>query len=227
MTSLRLEIGLSLGLHIAVVTALLLAGTMASHETFKPGEIIKVSLTASFPGQAAPVMTPAKPVAPTITPPTPLPTKGAKAITTNKKKTEPAKKKKSGVRKGEEARFEAERANNEIVSDVTGTGSPFAGATIDNLSFDYPYWFEQAFSKIQSNWINSVEVDGEIVCVIYFQVIKSGRLIEARVETASGIEAFDQGCLASIYKSAPFPPLPSEFADEVIGITLPFKYSPR
>lgn len=226
MTSLRLEIGLSLGLHVAVITALLLAGTMAGNKTFKPGEIIKVSLTASFPGQVAPVMTPAKPVTPAVAKPTPLPAKGAKAISDGKKKPPPAKKQ-SGVRKGEEARFEAERANNEIVSDATGTGSPFAGATVDNLSFDYPYWFEQTFSKIQSNWINTVEVDGEIVCVIYFQVIKSGRLIESRVETESGIEVFDQGCLAAIHKSAPFPPLPSEFADEVIGITLPFKYSPR
>jgi len=225
MTSLRLEIGLSLGLHAVVITALLLAGTMASSRRFKPGEIIRVSLTSGFPGKPAPVMTPAKPVAPTVEKPTPLPTKGAKAIADGKKKPPP--KKQSGVRRGEEARFEAERASSEIISEATGSGSPFAGATVDNLSFDYPYWFEQAFTKIQSNWINTVEADGEIVCVIYFQVIKSGRLLEARVETESGIEAFDQGCLGAIYKSAPFPPLPSEFADEVIGITLPFKYAPR
>jgi TonB family protein len=226
MTSLRLEIGLSLGLHAVVITALLLVGGMASTKRFKPGEIIKVSLTAGPAEKIAPAITPAKPVAPTITPPTPIPTKGAKAIANGKKKPEPTKKK-SGVRKGEEARFEAERANNEIVSDATASGSPFAGATVDNLSFDYPYWFVQAFTKIQSNWINTVETDGEIVCVVYFQVIKSGRLMDARVETESGIEAFDQGCLGAIYKSAPFPPLPSDFADEVIGITLPFKYSPR
>ncbi len=225
MTSLRLEIGLSLGLHAVVVTALLLAGTMATTNRFKPGEIIRVSLTAGPPGKTAPVMTPAKPTTPAVQKPTPLPTKGAKAISDGKKK--PAPKKTSGVRKGEEARFQAERASDEIVSDATASGSPFAGATVDNLSFDYPYWFEQAFTKIQSNWINTVEADGEIVCVIYFQVIKSGRLLEARVETESGIDVFDQGCLASIYKSAPFPPLPSDFADEVIGITLPFKYSPR
>lgn len=225
MTSLRLEIGLSLGLHAAIISALLLAGGLASTRRFHPGDIIRVSLTAGPPGKQAPAITPSKPVPPAVAQPTPLPTKGAKAIADTKKK--PAPKKPSGVRRGEEARFEAERASSEIISDATATGSPFAGATVDNLSFDYPYWFEQAFTKIQSNWINTVEADGEIVCVIYFQVIKSGRLLEARVETGSGIEAFDQGCLGSIYKSAPFPPLPSEFADEVIGITLPFKYSPR
>src|SRR5512138_2376953 len=133
MTSLKLEIGLSLGLHVIVITALLLAGSMATTKRFKPGEIIKVSLTAGPAEKIAPVMTPAKPVAPTITQPTPIPTKGAKALPTTKKKTEPPKKK-SGVRKGEEARFEAERANNEIVSDATASGSPFAGATVDNAS---------------------------------------------------------------------------------------------
>ncbi|PWB75438.1 hypothetical protein C3F09_02265 [candidate division GN15 bacterium] len=225
MNSLRLDIGLSIGLHAVVITALLLAGSFATTNRFKPGEIIRVSLTAGIPGKPAPVMTPAKAAAPAVEQPTPIPTKGAKAIA-NTKKPKPAPKKK-GIPRNEQAQFEAERATNQIITDFDGTGSPFAGATVDNASFNYPYWFEQAFTKIQSNWVNTVEADGEIVCVVYFQIIKSGGLLDARVETSSGIEAFDQGCLGAVYKSAPFPPLPSEFADEVIGITLPFKYSPR
>jgi TonB family protein len=108
----------------------------------------------------------------------------------------------------------------------TGGGTPFAGAIIDNATFDYPYWFTQAFYKIQSNWRNPVAADYSIVCVVYFQVIKSGRVIELRIEEPSGIRTYDEACLRSVEHSAPFPPLPSGFRDEIIGITLPFKYEP-
>ena len=115
----------------------------------------------------------------------------------------------------------------EIHSPVTGGGSPFAGATIDNVTFNYPYWFTQAFNKILRNWRNPVAADGAIVCVVYFQVIKSGRVIESKVQVSSGIRPFDDACLRAVERSAPFPELPRDFRDEIIGITLPFKYEPR
>ena len=114
----------------------------------------------------------------------------------------------------------------EIHSTVTGEGAVFAGATISNASFDYPYWFTQAFNKILRNWRNPVASDGVIVCAVYFEVIKSGRVIAKRIETSSGIGPFDEACLAAVDRADPFPPLPRQFADEIIGITLPFKYDP-
>lgn len=115
----------------------------------------------------------------------------------------------------------------EIDVAASGSGSPFAGATIDNANFDYPYWFTQAFNKIATGWRNTIVYDGNLICVVYFQVIRSGRMIEVRVESSSGIVAFDETCIAAIERAAPFPPLPREFRDEIIGITLPFKYEPR
>jgi TonB family protein len=114
----------------------------------------------------------------------------------------------------------------EIHSTVTGEGAVFAGATISNANFDYPYWFTQAFNKILRNWRNPVASDGVIVCAVYFEVIKSGRVIAKRIETSSGIGPFDEACLAAVDRADPFPPLPRQFADEIIGITLPFKYDP-
>ena len=115
----------------------------------------------------------------------------------------------------------------EIHSPVTGGRSPFAGATIDNASFSYPYWFTQAFNKILRNWRNPVAADGAVVCVVYFQVIKSGRVVDVEVKNSSGLETFDDACVRAVQRSTPFPPLPREFRDEIIGITLPFKYEPR
>lgn len=104
----------------------------------------------------------------------------------------------------------------------SGSGSPFAGATIDNASFDYPYWFTQTFNKLAANFRNTVVIDGKVVCIVYFQVIRSGRLVIVEVEKSSGVPAFDNVCVAAIERSAPFPPLPKEFRDEIIGISVPF-----
>lgn len=113
-----------------------------------------------------------------------------------------------------------------IHSTVTGEGAVFAGATISNANFDYPWWFTQAFNKILRNWRNPVASDGAIVCEVYFEVIKSGRIIVKRIETSSGIDPFDEACLAAVDRADPFPPLPRQFAEEIIGIYLPFKYDP-
>jgi TonB family protein len=119
-----------------------------------------------------------------------------------------------------------EEQTSEIHSPVTAGASPFAGARVDNASFQYPYWFTQAFNKILRQWRNPVASNASLVCVIYFQVIKSGRIIESRIETSSGIDQFDEACLRAVTSSAPFPPLPRQFADEIIGLSLPFKYDP-
>jgi protein TonB len=106
-------------------------------------------------------------------------------------------------------------------------GTALSGATVDNASFNYPYWFQQSFNKIARNFRMPFAYDGTIVCAVYFQVIKSGRVIDIEIRESSGIPRFDEACKAAVERSAPFPPLPSEFRDEIIGITLPFKWNPR
>jgi TonB family protein len=106
--------------------------------------------------------------------------------------------------------------------EVSASGSPFAGARVDNASFDYPYWFDLAFTQIANNFQNPINTDAKLVCVVYFQVIRSGRVLEIKVQTPSGVPAFDDACVAAIERSKPFTPLPREFRDEIIGITVPF-----
>jgi TonB family protein len=104
----------------------------------------------------------------------------------------------------------------------TPSGSAITGASIDNASFNYPYWFNLAWAKISQNFRVPVVIDGQVYCDVYFQVIKSGKVIESRIVNPSGIDQFDQACLAAIDRSSPFPPLPREFLDEIIGITITF-----
>ncbi len=112
----------------------------------------------------------------------------------------------------------------EIDTKTTGKGSPFAGASVDNESFDYPYWFTQAFNKISRNFRRTISLDGNVICVVYFEVIRSGRVVKLEIKQSSGIPGVDRDCLAAIERSKPFPPLPPEFRDEIIGITIPINY---
>jgi TonB family protein len=114
--------------------------------------------------------------------------------------------------------------------DVTGNlqaGSKLSGAAIDNASFDYPYWFVQAFSKVERNWTNPVYANQPLSCTVYFQVISSGRIIKIEIEQSSGIDAFDRACERAVKLSQPLPPLPDNFADEILGIHLKFPYAPQ
>ncbi|MFH2035470.1 MAG: TonB family protein [Candidatus Zixiibacteriota bacterium] len=113
------------------------------------------------------------------------------------------------------------------VGDEVMSGSRFGSAAVDNASFDYPYWFVQAFSKIEFNWRNPIYSTQSMECVVYFQVIRSGRVIKVEIEKSSGIDAFDGACVRAINLSKPLPPLPAEFVEEIIGIHLTFPYVPQ
>lgn len=116
----------------------------------------------------------------------------------------------------------SEPKEKEIETKSTDVGQMFAGATVHSASFDYPYWYDQAFSKIRSNMRNTVSSDSPLICKVYFEVIQSGRLITVKVVESSGISQFDDACVLAIESSAPFPPLPRQFHEEILGISLPF-----
>jgi TonB family protein len=211
---MKLDILLSSGLH--VIAVLLVAFSPPLHaKKHDFGEVIRVSLTAPAELPKAKV----QPLAPLSVPravserPSEVPISSPTTV-----------KKAAAVPKKKQVSQEAPTAETSGETEVpgTGVGTPFRGASTDNAAFTYPYWFRQTFNKISGNFRNPVVYDGTLVCAIYFQVIRSGRMIELRVIETSGIREFDDACLAAIQRSTPFPPLPDEFAEEIIGITVPF-----
>jgi len=112
------------------------------------------------------------------------------------------------------------------VSDQLGPGSKFGSVTVDNANFNYPYFFHQAFGKIQRNWSNPVNANRELACVIYFRVIRTGTVLDPRIDKSSGVDAYDRACLRAVQAASPLPPLPADFRDDIIGIFLEFPYLP-
>ncbi len=235
-STFKRDIIFSVALHVVVVAATVVSSPFTGEKRLDIGDVVRVQLTAaptpaaSEPAPMQPIQVPAAVEQVPEDVPIAGPETKKKVAVTNKKPKQPQPKPKKPPDQSKLAKAEstesAESGPKKIDAEGTGSGSPFAGATIDQPSFDYPYWFTQAFNKIAQNYRVPIAYDGTLVCVIYFQVIRSGRLIESRVERSSGIEAFDNACLLAVERSAPFPPLPREFREEVIGITIPFKSTP-
>jgi TonB family protein len=212
---MKFDILLSSALHVIAVLLVVFSPPLHSKKQ-DLGEVIRVSLASpgdlpkSKPQPIAPLAVPQAVTEKSPDIPISTPTTIKKAANVPKKKTA---KKETSTGTGETGPMEVAG---------TGEGTPFRGVSTDNANFVYPYWFRQTFNKISGNFRNPVVYDGTLVCTIYFQVIRSGRMIELSVLESSGFREFDDACLAAIQRSTPFPPLPGEFAEEIIGITVPF-----
>ncbi|MFQ5499659.1 MAG: energy transducer TonB [Candidatus Zixiibacteriota bacterium] len=225
------EILFSAILHGVILVLALATAPFSIKSQRQYDEVIRVSLTAlpeiQQPEPLEPVAIPEAVAEELAEIPIDPPTVKDKVKLKPKEKPKPRKKKNSKKKQPTQSKAGKDDKQNEIQSPMTAEGAPFAGARVDNASFNYPYWFTQTFNKIQRNYRNPVAYDGTLICAIYFQVIQSGRVVEVRVDQSSGIEAFDEACELAVQRSAPFPPLPKDFRDEILGITLPFKYDPR
>lgn len=248
---MKREIVFSIALHLVALVLVVWAPSLGSSKPFDPGQVIQVraiDMPAFEPGPPPP---PAKaepePIEPVKAPPKttveepeeipisdPSTEAKPKEVPKPKPKPEPEKAKPKPQQADTETKpsgtddaAASGTGETEIASTETGSGSPFAGATVDNASFDYPYWFDQAFTKIARNYHPRFVVDAELICVVSFKVIKSGRVFDVKLLESSGLPVFDETCTAAIDQASPFPPLPQQFRAEVIGITIPFKYEPR
>lgn len=112
-------------------------------------------------------------------------------------------------------------------SDQLGPGSKFGSLNVDNPSFNFPTYFTGAFIKIERNWTNPVRANKELSCKVHFFILRTGTIMDPTLAKSSGVEAYDRACMRALQSSNPLPPLPSEFQDDIIGITLEFPYVPR
>lgn len=226
---------ISLILHVALVMTFLIASPFKPRVNMDLGDVMRVKLAAMPMQSETPPRQEMKPVeipSPVIEDEPIVPvmevasaTKAAVIEKPKPKKKEEPEKYQPKADKSDEVR-EGQEGGKKDVSENLGAGSKFAGATIDNASFTYPYWFTQAFSKIERNWSNPVYANTELQCTIYFQVIRSGRIIKTEIRESSGIPAYDNACIRAVELAQPLPPLPDSFTEEIIGISLIFPYMP-
>lgn len=129
--------------------------------------------------------------------------------------------------KGQAETADRDQEGGTDVSEQMGPGSPFGSVTVDNASFQYPSYFMRTRQKIQRAWSNPVRANKQISCFIYFQILRSGTILDPVIRQSSGVDAYDRACMRALQAANPLPPLPSEFQDDIIGITLEFPFIPR
>lgn len=105
-----------------------------------------------------------------------------------------------------------------------GLGDGISAATVDGAGFGSPYYLSLVFGRIRDTWDNPVQTSTTLRVTIYFKILRDGQIMGAQLEKTSGIDLFDQSAMRSIVSSAPFPPLPTEYTGEYLGIHLEFEY---
>lgn len=215
---MKSSIWFSVGLHLLILAATTLSSPFVTKSMFNFDEVIRVTTVSvdQIPGLAPPEIPdfvfeedPEIPIDDPTTKP---------AAKIDKPKPKPEKKSTNSSNRETEDEAEPE----ETTTEVEAGSSKFGQVTVDNSNFDYPIWFRQAFVKIARNFRHSIQSDGSLVATVYFQVLASGRITGMRLEQSSGYADFDNAALEAVSRSAPFPPLPRDFRDEILGITIPF-----
>jgi TonB family protein len=103
-------------------------------------------------------------------------------------------------------------------SGAIGLGS---GSGAVEEPFPFTYYLNRFVSVVESNWFRP-PAPAETRCRVRCRIDRSGRLLEAGIEDESVVPAFDRAALRAIYASAPFPPLPQDFAGQSLTLHLDF-----
>lgn len=79
-------------------------------------------------------------------------------------------------------------------------------------------------SRVHNNWSIPPELKprGNIETIIEIKIMRDGSLVYAGFEKRSGNSFYDESALKAVKKSAPFPPLPGGFPDNIMEIGIRF-----
>ncbi|HEY7700296.1 MAG TPA: energy transducer TonB [Vicinamibacteria bacterium] len=227
----------SLALHVLLVSAATLAATLGSRSGSLPppvGEFINVNLGKSGPlsesgggvAEAKPKPAPEPPPeekAPTVVRPTKevrdeIPRPDARV---QKKPAEP--KPDSGLRGADAASAASAQLAGAAGPPGLGLGGAGGGSPFDQ-DFEYAYYVQQMLTKIHQRWQRTA-VRGTAVVIVRFTIARDGRVLDAEVETPSGVSILDRSALRAVMLADPLPPLPNSYPKDQVGVHLRFTYT--
>ncbi|MDD5303282.1 MAG: TonB family protein [Elusimicrobia bacterium] len=97
-----------------------------------------------------------------------------------------------------------------------------AGVATDLPNFPYPWYISQVRQMLWAAWQKRMPAaSGEGVVV--FAIVRNGAFTDLRMESSSGDGDFDAAAVAAVQAAAPFPALPSDFAEPFLKIHLTLK----
>jgi len=112
---------------------------------------------------------------------------------------------------------------------ATSTPRPVSGTpgrTSINVSrFPYAWYISIIQGKVSSNWKQPSDrlVSEEALSVrISFRISRDGSVDAVTVRKSSGRSTIDQSAAKAVRNSAPFPPLPDDYRDDRLDVTIDF-----
>lgn len=120
----------------------------------------------------------------------------------------------------------APRTSNQSPATSTAPEVAVGGSGVTGLEggdFPYSLYLESMHRKIGSNWFRSPNTQPGTTVVIYFRILRDGKITDAKIETPSGNPTFDRVALSAVRSSSPLNPLPFAYAGNYLGVHLTFK----
>lgn len=104
--------------------------------------------------------------------------------------------------------------------------------TSDTMGVDFGPYMQRILHDVKQNWYNIIPESamppllkkGKVT--IEFAILKNGQIAGLRYVYGSGDVALDRAAYGGITSSTPFPPLPTEFGGQYLGLRFTFLYNP-
>ncbi len=91
--------------------------------------------------------------------------------------------------------------------------------------FDDVAWQRAAFDRVAKSWSATAAPAVGKKTVVISTITRDGKLIEAKIGTESGSEAWDKAAAAAVKKAAPFPPLPKSWTHSSLEVHWHFEFA--
>ena len=102
----------------------------------------------------------------------------------------------------------------------------------DTMGVDFGPYLQRVLHDVRENWYNLIPESARAPLMkkgkvtIEFAIKKDGSVAGMQLISTSGDVALDRGAWGGITASNPFPPLPSEFKGQYLGLRFAFYYNP-
>jgi TonB family protein len=107
-----------------------------------------------------------------------------------------------------------------------GVNDPGSDIQFDTKGVEFGPWVRRFIAQVRRNWfIPSAAMSFRGRVVIQFNIHKNGRITDVVVAQPSNIEAFNRAAFNAIVGSDPTEPLPPEYPDPQMFITVTFYYN--
>jgi TonB family protein len=105
------------------------------------------------------------------------------------------------------------------------TQTPTASTTVTASRFPYAWYLSIVQGKVKSNWRQPGSLlfgERELKAVISFRIMRDGSVGPVTVRRSSGRATLDQSAAKAVQSSTPFPPLPDDYRESYLDVTIDF-----